>query len=231
MPPAAAREHRLSADERSRNAHGEPIRFQYDDEVETFFPSTIPGFFPDITHGHCAQDVYALPSLDGLQFVEGLLPGVQLGSSALAGFPSMQTLPHTAQLSYHGVNVHNTDSKNPSMVIAVENGWDGKKTEEAAEAMVGKRVYSGWPFLREGLVVGVSDELFRYERIKMGGKSKIVSTPHSVGDLGQFKRKTERIEHFYSKRFGIITGPVDVLLHVLPLKGAPGPRPPACSLT
>jgi hypothetical protein len=191
----------------------------YDEEAENFFPSTIPGFFPDIAHGHCAQDVYALPSLDGLTFIEGLLPGVQLGSSALAGFPSMQTLPHVAQLAYHGVNVHNSDSKNPSMVLTIENSWDGKKTEEAAEAMIGKKVYSGWPFLREGLVVGVSDSHFRYERTKMGGKGKIVSTPHSVGDLGQFKRKAERVEHFYSKRFGIVTGEVGVLLHVRPLKG------------
>ena len=192
----------------------------YDEETENFFASTIPGFFPDITHGHCAQDVYALPSLNGLTFIEGLLPGVQLGSSALAGFPSMQTLPHAAQLAYHGVNVHNSDSKNPSMVITIENSWEGKKTEEAAEVMLGKKVFSGWPFLREGLVVGISDLHFRYERTKMGGQGKFISTPHSVGDLGQFKRKAERIEHFYSKRFGIITGEVGVLLHVLPLKGS-----------
>lgn len=216
--PSLAREHRLSPDERSRNTHGEPIRFMYDEEATTFFASTISGFFPDIAHGHCVQDTYALPSLDGLTFIEGLLPGVQLGSSALAGFPSMQTLPHAAQLAYHGVNVHNSDSKNPSMVITIENVWDGKKTEEAAEAMLGKKVFSGWPFLREGLVVGISDSHFRYERTQMGGKGKVVATPHSVGDLGQFKRKAERVEHFYSKRFGILTGEVGVLLHVLPLK-------------
>lgn len=169
------------------------------------------------------QDVYELPSLDGLTFVEGLLPGVQLGSSALAGFPSMQTLPHTAQLGYHGVNVHNSDSKNPSMVLSIENTWEGKKLEDIAEQLVGKKTFSGYPFLREGMVVGISDDLFRYERANQGGKSLIIKNPHSMSDLSNVKRKNERIEQYYSKRFGVITGPVDVLLHVLPLKGESSP--------
>ena len=32
--------------------------------------------------------------------------------------------------------------------------------------------------------------------------------------------KADRIEQTYSKRFGVITGPIDVLLHVRPLKGS-----------
>lgn len=208
----------------------------YDESAKTFFPSPIPGFFPDIVQGHCVTDAFEMPELNGLEFITGLLAGVQLGASALAGFPSMATLPHTASLQYHGVNVHNTDSKNQSIVITVDpdvvedatppasvvNGGDKKQrksTEEIAKGSINKRTYTGWPFLREGMVVGVSDELFRYSEVLVGGKKKIVSTPHTPTEVGQWKRKADRIEHQYSKRFGVVLGQIDVLLQVRPLKG------------
>jgi 5'-3' exoribonuclease 1 len=161
-----------------------------------------------------------MPSLDGLELIQGLLSGVHLGASALAGFPSMQTLPHTAQLGYHGVNVHMSDSKNPSMVITVENTYEGKKTESIAEELIGKKTFTGWPFLREGMVVGVSDDMFKFGQVALGGKKKVVSSPHSPMDVGNWKKKVDKIEHHYSKRFGVIIGQVDVLLHVRPLKGS-----------
>lgn len=160
-----------------------------------------------------------MPSLDGLELIQGLLSGVHLGASALAGFPSMQTLAHTAQLGYHGVNVHMSDSKNPSMVITVENQFEGRKTEDVANELIGKRTFTGWPYLREGMVVGVSDDMFKFGQVSIGGKKKIASTPHSPMDIGHWKKKADKIEHHYSKRFGVIIGPVDLLLHVRPLKG------------
>jgi 5'-3' exoribonuclease 1 len=83
--------------------------------------------------------------------------------------------------------------------------------------MVGGRVFVGWPFLREGLVVAVSDARGRYE--KMGGGGRVVSTPHAGQGFGMWRTKAERIEQVYSKRCGVLTGSVDVLLHVRALKG------------
>jgi len=107
------------------------------------------------------------------------------------------------------------------MVINVDAAleYEGKKTSEIAEALIGKRTFTGWPFLREGLVVGVTDELFRYSEVIMNGHKKVVATPHSPMDVGNWKRKAERIEHHYSKRFGVVLGSVDVLIQVRPLKG------------
>jgi 5'-3' exoribonuclease 1 len=60
------------------------------------------------------------------------------GVEALAGFSSLQTLPlaHTATLGHHGVNVHG----NNSMVVLIENPYEGLKTEEVAKRMVGEWV-------------------------------------------------------------------------------------------
>ena len=44
-------------------------------------------------------------------------------------------------------------------------------------------------------------------------------TPHAPNGLGHWKSKAGRAEDYYSKRCGVLTGDVEVLLHVLPLKG------------
>jgi len=50
----------------------------------------------------------------------GLCDGVLTGAEALAGFPSLHTLPHTALLGSNGVNVHGSESRNKSMVVAYQ---------------------------------------------------------------------------------------------------------------
>lgn len=167
------------------------------------------------------MEPFDLPTLDGLHLVPGLCDGVFLGAEALAGFPSLNTLRHTAQLGFHGVNVHGSESRNKSMIVHIENEYENVKTEEVAKKMVGERTFIGWPFLQEGLVVAVSNSLFKYEKMSIvpGTPAKVISNPHAPQGLGHWKMKAERLEHNYSKRFGVITGNVEILIHVRPLKG------------
>lgn len=169
----------------------------------------------------CKMEPFDLPTLDGLHLVEGLCDGVCLGAEALAGFPSLQTLPHTASLGHHGVNVHGSDSRNKSMIVHIENVHENRKTEDIANELIGQRTFVGWPFLQEGLVSAVSDSLFKYEKVTIipGRPLKVISNPHSPQGLGLWKMKAEKIEQYYSKRCGVIIGSVDVLVHVRPLKG------------
>jgi len=167
------------------------------------------------------MEPYDLPTLDGLHLVQGLCDGVLLGAESLAGFPSLKTLHHHATLGYHGVNIHGTESRNKSMIIHVKNPYEDKKTQEVAEAMIGQRVFIGWPFLQEGKVTAVSDSLFKYERMEIvpGAPEKVIQNPHSPQGVGLWKSKSGRIETYYSKRCGVVAGDIDVLVHVVPLKG------------
>jgi len=164
---------------------------------------------------------FHLPTLDGLHLVEGLCDGVFLGASALAGFPSLNTLPYTAVLGYHAVNVFQSESRNKSMIIHIQNRFESQKGQAIAEEMVGKRTFVGWPYLQEGMVVAVSDNLFRYEKVVFGtDQEKILAQPHRQEWLSLWQRKVEKIESIYSKRFGVIVGQTDMLVHVRPLKGS-----------
>lgn len=127
-------------------------------------------------------------------------------------------------LGYHGVNVHGSESRNKSMIVHIQNPFENAKPEDLAKRMIGKRIFMGWPFLQEGQVVALSDSLFKYEKMVVtpGTPARVVSNPHAPQGLSHWKTKAERIETYYSKRCGVITGSVDILLHVRPLKGAHG---------
>ncbi|KAF7319188.1 5'-3' exoribonuclease 1 [Mycena chlorophos] len=218
----SSRENRLTQEEKQRNSFGTSTKFSFNHGEPTIYPSSLPGFFPPLNRCMCKMEPFDLPTLDGLHPVLGLVAGVKVGTEALAGFPSLNTLPHTAVLGVHGVNVHGTESKNKSIVVHIQNPHEARTSEDIAKEYVGQRVFTGWPFLREGRVVGVSDSLFKYEKIVlpgMGDGERVVKNPHSPAGLGVWRMKADRIEQTYSKRTGVITGSVDVLLHVRPLKG------------
>jgi 5'-3' exoribonuclease 1 len=213
----AARDHRLSPEEQERNRMGQnSTLFIYNEEQAQPYPSSLPGVFPDLITNKCEMRPFITPTLgDGIELINGLLEGVHLGASALAGFPSMKTLPHHAQLGFHGVNVHGTDSRNPSMIIFIDSEYESLKGAEIAKQMVGSRAFFKWPFLHEAMVVAVSDDSFRYEQ----HHGRIIQTPHDGNELGKWRRTAQGIEHRYSKRYGVVTGHVEFLLHVRPLKG------------
>ncbi|KAL4065011.1 exoribonuclease 1 [Scleroderma yunnanense] len=217
----SSREHRLTAEELRRNQFGTSTKFFFNPGEPTVYPSSLPHFFPPIYRCTCAMEPFDLPTLDGLHVVPGLREGVVLGAEALAGFPSLETLPHTGQLANHKVNIHGTETRNKSITVHIENPHEDRKVEDIAKEMVGKRTFTGWPFLREGLVVAVSDSLSKFELIEVvpGSPPRIVANQHAPQALGHWKTKASRIEHMYSKKCGVITGEVNVLVHVRPLKG------------
>lgn len=207
----------LSKEETKRNEFGVTIKFSYSPNVDTIYPSSLPGQFPDIGHCHCVESTFDLSTIEGLDIYVGLMSGVKLGQAALAGFPSLKNLPHAGKLDFHGVNVFQHDSRNESMAVEILESDKRSKTE-AAKALIGHKVFVGYPFLLEAKVVGVSDELFNYH-LPETGNGPAVATPHGPQEINAWHRKAERIEGLYSKRLGIITGHVETLVHVDILRG------------
>ncbi|KAK1144379.1 exonuclease II Exo2 [Aspergillus melleus] len=210
------KEHLLTPEEKARNGFGASLKFTYSPDVQYVYPSSLPGIFPDIPSCHCIENIFDLPTMDGLEPYIGLVDGVQLGSAALAGFPSLKYLPHVGQLGFHGVCVFQQESRNESMVITILDPGSRSNTE-LAKTKLGKRVYVNYPFLQEAYVVRVSDELFDY--ILPEGEQHVASIPHTDVQINQWKKKAEKIEGTYSRGLGTIIGPVEAMVHVQPLKG------------
>ena len=88
----------LSEGEKKRNEFGVSLKFVYSQDVDFTYPSSLPGIFPDLEHCRCVENIFELPTMEGLDVYVGLVQGVKLGEAALAGFPSLRTLPHTCLL-------------------------------------------------------------------------------------------------------------------------------------
>ena len=207
----------LSAEEKQRNEFGVSLRFTYSPDSDFTYPSSLRGIFPDISHCRCVENIFELPTIEGLAIHVGLMEGVQLGQSALAGFPSLQNIPHSANLGFHGVSIFQQESRNESMILTILDSEKRGKVE-SAKLRLGRRVHVGYPFLSEARVVRVSDELFNYY-LPESGEGPPTAVPHGPPEISAWRRKAERIENHYSKRLGIMIGQVESIVHVEMLKG------------
>lgn len=211
----------LSEDQKQRNSFGVTLKFTYADGVDYTYPSSLPGIFPDLEHCRCVENIFELPTMEGLEYHVGLVDGVKLREAALAGFPSLHTLPFTGQHGFHGVTVFQQESRNESMVITLSEGEEKGTTAHALERL-GKAVHVGYPFLQEGKVVSVSDELMSYDLadpMKPAVGQNIVQRPHEARQISDWRKKANRIENVYSKRLGMMVGTVESLVQVEMLVG------------
>ncbi|KAH6892271.1 XRN 5'-3' exonuclease N-terminus-domain-containing protein [Thelonectria olida] len=207
----------LSDAEKSRNGFNVALKFTYSPEVNFTYPSPLPGIFPEIPNCRCIENIFDLPDIEGLKFHSGLMNGALLNVSALAGFPTLHTLPYTAQLiEGYGINVFQTDSRNPSVVVTLTETENRSKTE-TWKAKLGQRCFVGYPFLQEAKVVSVQDELFSYE-LGENGKD-IITKDHNNREAAEFAREAQHLEDWHGKRMGITIGQVECLVVVHMLKG------------
>jgi 5'-3' exoribonuclease 1 len=213
----ATKDQLLTADEKQRNSFGVSLKFTYSPDMDYTYPSSLVGVLPDFNHCHCVENVFELPTMDGLEPYVGLVEGVKLGEAALAGFPSLKELPHTGSLGFHAVNVFQQDSRNESMIVALVDAERRTKVENA-KLLLDKRVHVGYPFIQEAKVVKVSDELFDYYLAETGWR-QVRTANHTQAEIQDFHKKAERIEKYYSKRLGMLVGDVESLVHVEMLKG------------
>lgn len=201
-------EHMLTEGERKRNSRGTSRVFAVGEGG--FYASPLPGFFPALAKDGCVEKEWAPRAGSGWGFGEDSKPKRRTIDNTVmrAGFPSLKTLKHSAVLGVHGVNVHGTESRNRSIVVFI-------KDEQAGDlkTTLGGRVWVNWPFLREGRVVGVSDEGGRWDHTQLiaGGPSKVLRTPHNPV---AWRARGERIEEVYSKKRGVVIGDVSGMLHV-----------------
>ena len=210
------RESHLSDDERQRNEFGVSLKFSYAPDTNFTYPSSLVGIFPDIPYCHCVENIFDLPTMEGLDYHVGLMRGVMLGESALYGFPSLKTLPFAGSLGFHGVRVFQQESRNESMNVTLLQS-EARSEIDYAKRLLGRRVHVGYPFLSEGKVVRVSDEMFNYTFSEDGQGP--LAIPHGQAELSLWHKKADRIESEYSKRFGILIGAVESLVHIDILKG------------
>lgn len=207
----------LSDDEKARNGFNVPLKFTYSPEVDFTFPSPLPGVFPDVKNCRCIENIFDLPAMEGLEYISALTNGALINIQALAGFPTLHNLPHTAQLiEGYGVNVFQQDSRNPSIVVTLTETEKRVKVD-TWRSKVGQRCFVGYPFLQEAKVMKVQDDLFSYELADNG--KDVITKEHNNREAADWAKESDFLENWHAKRYGITIGQVECLVVVHMLKG------------
>ncbi|KAI8345316.1 XRN 5'-3' exonuclease N-terminus-domain-containing protein [Choanephora cucurbitarum] len=225
-----SREHRLTKEEQSRTAFGDSYKFVFDESLAKknpddlpVYPSPLPGVFPDIHHCLAREEVYNLPTLTlhnyNLELRKGILPGAKVGKDALAGFPSLQTIPHSFEIKHHGVHVFQQDSRNESVVISIKNRYQHADIEEIAKLFLYRSIYVQYPYLKEAVVIGVSNAEKKYYVTFNNGKKQILEHIWDDKERESWESRMGRAEYMPSKRFGLLVGDIEVGFHVCVLNG------------
>ncbi|CAO3701777.1 unnamed protein product [Rhizopus microsporus] len=221
------RESRLTKEEREMARFGESYKFVYDETLAKgdpktwpVFKSPLPGKFPDVRPCFVRETQYHLPVLSSHGLRKGLLPGAKLGKEALAGFPSLHTIAHDFHIANHGVRVFQQDSTNESVVVYIKNRFKNASLRELAKLFIYRTVYVGYPYLKEAVVIGVSNAECKYHvSLDSNGGKHFLEHKWNDRERDDWYNTVSRHDHIRSKRFGLLIGETDILAHVCLLKG------------
>lgn len=229
------KESMLSKAEKKRNSFGSSWVFEFFAKMKPVeFSSPLPDIFPPILHSYVKQSEYKLPTVESIdELVHGLVNGVKLGVDSLPGFPTLYTLDFESFMMRHGVKVFGSPAKSESIIIRILPTESISTIEELALKLVGRRVHVGWPYLKEAVVVGISNSSVSYQ-IKVSDQNQIIKPletskelqPHmlyqkmySESDSDRWIAKATKTEEFYSQHCGVLIGEAEVLVDVSLIKG------------
>ena len=214
----------------ARNKPGSLVVFRHNPNGKTDVASTLPktfgGLFPCKSRAFESTPPGEFPD-DRACFggVESLLPGVNLGADRPPGFPTVHSLTDVrGELKCAGVNVFGSATKKESLIVRVGKRGDpallaggdnggaqtGGSGAGAYAHLLHSRVHVGWPYLREAMVVAVSDA-----REKITG-ARGVRTPHGASE---WNAETQRTANEMLTTRGLDVGRVDVTLHCRACEG------------
>ncbi|CCH62213.1 hypothetical protein TBLA_0G02750 [Henningerozyma blattae CBS 6284] len=228
---------KLSPEEKIRNSFGRNLTFTFNPQIDEVYKSPLSGIFKDLEHNHCVEKEHKTVSMDGKDYVYGLLPDAKFGQDLLAGFPTLATIPFDYKLEYNESMVFQQASRQQSMVLSVNNIY--KETNlslsDISKRYLGKVIYTRWPYLRESKLLAISDGKTIYEsdeRVSLVNVNpldhylssftkniKISSRPMKDTEKKQFNSLQTSLARKYLKQQAVNIGELTAIIEVLPVTG------------
>ncbi|KAG0742496.1 hypothetical protein G6F16_010443 [Rhizopus arrhizus] len=209
------REHELRS-----NRFGEIYHFAYDKDQNRIYKN--PSYnsrLPDVRPCLARETVYHLPAI--IQDKPMLLPGAKLGKDSPAGFPSLDHISHDSLLTKHDIRMFKKESSKDTMVISIKNRFTDTTLQELADLLIARQLYVDYPYLKEAIVVGVSNSEYKYFiKSKEDGESHNFSKHQWTEEEREtWHKKKCVIQHKYNKRLGLLIGDTEFMIHFCLLNG------------
>lgn len=190
-----------------QNATNKDVLYVYDTrEAVRSIQSTIPGLFPDVDS--TIREIELDYDEDAV-FKPEILPGT---ADVLPGFPSLSHLKNNPELRAVGINVFQTASQLPSVMLNFDRS--PMTIEEAYNSLYRKVVYVNYPLQELGIVIGVSNHEKYFPSIDQNYLDYIGLT--ADGYLTMVRAK---LNDYMSLKQGFSIQPeMGIVVHYLPLK-------------
>lgn len=211
-------EAKLSPEEAKRNSYGTDIVFIFNPQINSLYPSPLPGFFQDLENDKCYEEKLPHTEVDP-DFKFKLPEGAKLKTELLAGFPSLYTIPFSFKLALLEVKVFNFPSKSESMNLTLDNIWGDLSIEQFTKKFMGKIVYTNWPFLQESRVTQVWNSQYKFESVLNGTTRSIVSTELTSEERQIFAQNNRDLKFTYEKTKAVFIGKIECLVFVQHVTG------------
>ncbi|XP_043500398.1 5'-3' exoribonuclease 1 [Polistes fuscatus] len=212
---------KLTKEERERNRHGPMYMYSYDEEVLGLCRA-LGNLSVIDSHSHIEiinrKDIYVPKE----KLVKGLHPRVNLDVYYF-GFPTLKYIQHTAELKQAKVKIFEQASRNDNMILYIQQQEEQHNIRVIAASLLNTTVFVEWPYLREALVIGVSDFKKRIHLItpQLGySSSNLLEEELKGACLTQWNSEVKSISETYLNRFGIDIGKTNVLIYAQPLIGS-----------
>ncbi|XP_059155106.1 5'-3' exoribonuclease 1-like isoform X2 [Physella acuta] len=221
----ASKDHLLTKEEKDRNQHGPHMLYQYTQENQGLYKSSLPGVFPDIHYNRAKISKLDknLFNIDANCLRKGLLDTVRL-HVYFPGFPKLRFIPHTHELAKCGCKVFQHNSRGENMLLRIQF-QEGVRLEEVADELLGNVTYVGWPHLHEARVVAVANESFKIELLEENGtkgSSQAVSYNRKKlrdDEAGVVAKEAMAIKERHKDRFAIDVGNTEIVIYASPMTG------------
>ncbi|KAH3685269.1 hypothetical protein WICPIJ_003743 [Wickerhamomyces pijperi] len=200
----------LNEEEKFRNSFGRDIQFKFNPQIEQVFKSPLAGIFADLENNHCFEVPYVLEKLTS--YHTGLVEGVLLGNKALAGFPTLKSIPFTNELKNAGLLIFNQPSRSQSQILTPKDIHEGLTVDQFADRYVGEIVWTRYPYLRESKITRVVDGKFDY-------RSRGQSFEMDSEDVKTYKSTLSNVQKKYMSSKGLELKSIRALVYVKPVTG------------
>ena len=233
---ASVSKEKLTDAQNKRNAPGECIVFERDENcteaVNSTVPKTFAGLFPAKSKMTYEQPPGEFP--DDAKCLGGknpLLPDLKIETIAdyPRGYPTFKTVEIVrGDLKHAKCVVFQTATRKESLIVKIGKGSEdfigkalpnvadksvGLTAEAVAKTYLNERVYVKWPYLKESLCVGVSDQKCKYV---VGPGQTTVAKPH---DSAQWHADVTNGSNELMRTQGVDCANTKIALHVRSCEG------------
>jgi 5'-3' exoribonuclease 1 len=215
----APMEDQLTPEEKFRNSFGSDLLFIFNPQIEEVFKSPLPHVFTDLEHNHCFETPFKLKIFAQSELVTGLCEGALSGAESLAGFPTLKSIPFQSELKNAGLKIFQFPTRGASQILSPEDTHEGLEIGQFAKRVLGKIVYTHYPFLRESIVTKIIDGHYAYEHVKGRHGARDVSRPLDHDEAHDFKRTRESMRGTYAFKMGIELKDIRALVYVKIVSG------------